>query len=215
MNEVFENEIKFAALFKFYNRYKTLILSSIFLIIIILVANISYSQISKFNNEKASLIYIEWVSQDLGTESGNAKAEDLLTELISSYRNTGYTKIALLNHASYDAKNGNNILALEKFTTLIDLTDGISGDKLFNKLARVNSARLLYAINDYEKSLKMLEKYSSSSTNAYIHELTGDILHKKDQSLLAIDQYLLAKEKYTDEASRTIVSMKLSNIKSQ
>jgi predicted negative regulator of RcsB-dependent stress response len=60
----------------------------------------------------------------------------------------------------------------------------------------------------------MIEKYSSSSTNAYIHELTGDILMKKDSISLAKEQYQIAKEKYIDEASLSIISMKLANIDS-
>jgi len=59
----------------------------------------------------------------------------------------------------------------------------------------------------------MLEKYSGSSANAYIHELTGDILLKKEEYSLAEEQYLLAKDKYIDETSLSIVSMKLANLK--
>ena len=50
--------------------------------------------------------------------------------------------------------------------------------------------------------------------NAYIHELTGDILMKKDSISLAKEQYQIAKEKYIDEASLSIISMKLANIDS-
>ena len=55
----------------------------------------------------------------------------------------------------------------------------MGGNKLFNKIARVSSARLLSANGELDEALKVLEKYSSSSTNAYIHELTGDIFLKK------------------------------------
>ena len=97
---------------------------------------------------------------------------------------------------------------------LVNISDGFSGNKLFNKLARISSARLLSSNKEYDKALEMLEKYSSSSTNAYIHELIGDILLKKEQSSLAREQYLLAKDKYTDEASKSIISMKIASIKS-
>ena len=94
---------------------------------------------------------------------------------------------------------------------LIDLTDGISGNTLFNKIARVNAARLFYAEEKYDEALNLLEKYSSSSS-AMIHELLGDILTKQDKIDLAKDQYLLSKDKYTDEASTSIVSIKISNL---
>jgi len=70
---------------------------------------------------------------------------------------------------------------------------------------------LLYAEEKYDEALNLLEKYSSSSS-AMIHELLGDILTKQDKIDLAKDQYLLSKDKYTDEASTSIVSIKISNL---
>ena len=70
---------------------------------------------------------------------------------------------------------------------------------------------LLYAEEKYDEALNFLEKYSSSST-AMIHELLGDILTKQEKIDLAKDQYLLSKDKYTDEALTSIVSMKISNL---
>jgi predicted negative regulator of RcsB-dependent stress response len=45
-----------------------------------------------------------------------------------------------------------------------------------------------------------------------IHELLGDILSKQEKTDLAKNQYLLAKDKFTDETSASIVSMKISNL---
>ena len=214
MNEVFENDMKFASFFRFYNKYKILILSSIALTVLVLVATLATTQISKINHEKAASIYSNWLAQDRTAEEGQMRAEELFNELISSYQKTGYAQIALLNKASSDAKAGSTSEALEKFTMLVNISDGFSGNNLFNKLARISSARLLSSNKEYDKALEMLEKYSSSSTNAYIHELIGDILLKKEQSSLAREQYLLAKDKYTDEASKSIISMKIASIKS-
>ena len=58
----------------------------------------------------------------------------------------------------------------------------------------------------------MIEKYSSTSSNAFIHELTGDILVKKDKIQLALAQYEKASEKYKDDASKSIISMKIANL---
>jgi predicted negative regulator of RcsB-dependent stress response len=45
-----------------------------------------------------------------------------------------------------------------------------------------------------------------------IHELSGDILNKQEKNQLAKEQYLLAKEQYSDEMSISIVAMKISNL---
>ena len=67
-------------------------------------------------------------------------------------------------------------------------------------------------MDKFDDALSMIDVYSSSDTNGYIHELTGDILLQQDKIDLAISQYKKAEKKYNDESSRTIISMKISNI---
>jgi len=211
MNEIFENNKLATRVSNFYNLHRSSIIAIVVMILMTIFSVLALAQISKSNNEKAAAIYNKWTLQEIETEDGQNISKDLFDELLNSYKKTGYTKLALLNQASIDAKNGLNEESLNKFLMLIDLTDGFSGNDLFNKIARVNAARLLYAEEKYDEALNLLEKYSSSST-AMIHELLGDILTKQEKVDLAKDQYLLSKDKYTDEALTSIVSMKISNL---
>ena len=211
MNEIFENNKLATRVSNFYNLHRSSIIAIVVIILMAIFFVLALAQISKSNNEKAAAIYNKWTLQEIETEDGQNISKDLFDELLNSYKKTGYTKLALLNQASIDAKNGLNEESLNKFLMLIDLTDGFSGNDLFNKIARVNAARLLYAEEKYDEALNLLEKYSSSST-AMIHELLGDILIKQEKVDLAKDQYLLSKDKYTDEALTSIVSMKISNL---
>jgi len=211
MNEIFENNKLTTRASNFYSLYKVPIIAIVIILLVSIFLYLSLVQVSKSNNEKAAEIYNKWTIQEIETENGQKTSRDLFNELIISYKKTGYTKLALLNQASIDAKNGLNEESLNKFLMLIDLTDGIRGNTLFNKIARVNAARLFYAEEKYDEALNLLEKYSSSSS-AMIHELLGDILTKQDKIDLAKDQYLLSKDKYTDEASTSIVSIKISNL---
>jgi len=211
MNEIFENNKFTTRAHNFYNLYRTPIIAIVVILLITVVLFLAIGQISKSNNEKAAEIYNKWTLQEIETEDGQKTSKDLFNELLNSYKNTGYTKLALLSQASVDAENDLNEESLNKFLMLIDLTDGFRGNDLFNKIARVNAARLLYAEEKYDEALNLLEKYSSSST-AMIHELIGDILTKQEKIDLAKDQYLLSKDKYTDEASTSIVAMKISNL---
>ena len=211
MNEIFENNKLATRVSNFYNLHRSSIIAIVVMILMTIFSVLTLAQISKSNNEKAAAIYNKWTLQEIETEDGQNISKDLFDELLNSYKKTGYTKLALLNQASIDAKNGLNEESLNKFLMLIDLTDGFSGNDLFNKIARVNAARLLYAEEKYDEALNLLEKYSSSST-AMIHELLGDILIKQEKVDLAKDQYLLSKDKYTDEALTSIVSMKISNL---
>jgi len=211
MNEIFENNSVITRAYNFYNTYRALIIGITAVVVISISVFFALDQINKANNEKAAEIYNEWASQEIETDGGKKISIDLFNELIESYKNTGYTKLALLNQASSDARNGLNVESLNKFLMLIELTDGFSGNDLLNKIARVNAARLLYADKKYDEALNLLEKYSSSSS-AMIHELLGDILSKQEKTDLAKNQYLLAKDKFTDETSTSIVSMKISNL---
>jgi len=211
MNEIFENNKLATRASNFYSLYRVPIIAIVIILLVSIVLYLSLVQLSKSNNEKAAEIYNKWTIQEIETENGQKTSRDLFNELLISYKKTGYTKLALLNQASIDAKNGLNEESLNKFLMLIDLTDGIRGNTLLNKIARVNAARLFYAEEKYDEALNLLEKYSSSSS-AMIHELLGDILTKQDKIDLAKDQYLLSKDKYTDEASTSIVSIKISNL---
>lgn len=211
MNEVFENNTALGIINNFVskNRIPLIIILATILLTGFIFFAINF--IKNSNNEKAGKIYNKLISQDIGSEEGKLISEELFTELLNSYKKTGYTKIALMNKASLYAKDNMMDQAIEYFSILKDLTNGFGGDELLNKIANINLARIYYSIQDYDKALKALEKYDSSS-NALIHELLGDILSKQKKIDLAKNQYLLAKELYTDEVSTEIVAMKLTNL---
>ena len=212
MNNVYENNMRFVPFLKFLDKYKKIIVAIFILVILAITFFIISNQIEKQNNEEASVIYSEWL-EELSNENPNLdNLNTILNQLLEDYKNTGYTKLALLSKANMDAKSNEFNQALENFNTLIDLTDGFGGNKIFNKMARVSAARILLTLDRYEEALKMIETYSSSGTNGYIHELTGDILVKQNKSNLAIAQYELAAAKYSDETSKSIISMKIANI---
>ena len=212
MNNIYENNMRFVPLLKFLDKHKKLIIFILSLVLILVTYFVISNQISKQNHENAAKIYknllieIELEDQDI------EKINDLLENLLTDYGKTGYTQVALLKKASLDANKKDFSSALKNYYDLISITDGFNGNKIFNKLARVNAARIHISNQEYDKALKLIEKYSSSSTNAYIHELTGDILVKKDKIELALDQYELASDKYSDEASKSIISMKIANL---
>jgi len=212
MKNEYENNMRFLPVLRFFDKYKKLIISLFIIIIIATAYFVISSQVKKQNNENASVIYSVWL-KEISLESPDPENLDsILNQLITEYKNTGYTQLALLNKASLDARNNNIELALMNFKTLIELTDGFNGNKIFNKIARVSASRLLLSNGNYEEALSLIELYSSGSTNGYIHELTGDILAKQNKIELAVAQYELASEKYNDETSQSIISMKIANI---
>ena len=209
MNNIYENN-RFTNIFIKNRKY--------WIFVFIIIASIVVYSFTKIfidnkNNELAAELYSKW---ELELSNKNADdlniSDSLFNELISDYSTTGYAKIALLKQASININNKNFDNALNQYLTLIDLTDGFKGNKLFNKIARINSARLYYNQEQYTEALLLLEKYATSSTDAIIHELIGDILKKQEKYDLAKDQYLRAKEKYNENLSLSIINMKLTSV---
>ena len=212
MNNVYENNMKFLPFLKFINKYKKIIIAISVLLILTIAYLVVSNQIEKQNNEEASIVYNDWL-EELSNETPNEdNLNIILNKLLKNYKDTGYTKLALLSKANLDANINKSEEALKNFNTLIDLTSGYGGNKIFNKMGRVSAARILLSEDRYAEALKMIEVYSSSATNGYIHELTGDILIKQNKNDLALVQYELAAKKYSDETSKSIISMKIANI---
>ena len=212
MNDVYENDMKFLPFLKFLDKYKKVLVILVILIISTLSFFVISNQIQKDANEKASLIYNDW-NKEFSLEAPSKQNLDaILSMLLKEYPKTGYTQLALLNMANFDANLNNLEDSLKNFEKLIDLTDGFNGNKILNKISRVSSARLLLSLERHDEAIEMIEAFSSSNTNGYIHELTGDILVKQEKNDLAKAQYEMAVKKYSDETSKSIISMKIANM---
>ena len=212
MNNVYENNMRFVPFLKFIDKYKNVLI----LVAVLIVGSIAYfvvnNQIEKNKSEQASIVYKEWIQEISLENPDNDNLNKLLDIFLDDFKSTGYTQLALLSKANLDAKSNDYEGSLNNFKKLIKVTDGLNGNKIYNKIARVSAARLLLSMDKYEDALSMIDLYSSSETNGYIHELTGDILLKQAKIDLAITQYKKAEKKYNDESSRTIISMKIANI---
>ena len=212
MNNVYENEMRFAPFLKFIDKYKNLLI----LLAVILLGAVTYfvvnNQLEKKKSEQAALVYKEWLVEISQENPNNENLNNLLDKFLNDYINTGYTQLALLSKANFDANSNNYMDSLDNFKKLIEITNGFNGNRIYNKIGRVSASRLLLSMEKYDEALEMIDLYSSSDTNGYIHELTGDILLEQGKIDLAISQYEKAANKYTDESSQTIVAMKISNI---
>ena len=212
MNNVYENNMRFVPFLKFIDKYKNILI----LLAVILLGAVSYfvvnNQIEKKKSEQAAIVYKEWLEEISQENPDNESLNNLLDKFLKDYKNTGYTQLALLSKANLDANLENYKDSLENFNKLVEITNGINGNKLYNKIARVSASRLLLSMEKHDEALGMIDIYSSSDTNGYIHELTGDILLEQGKIDLAISQYEKAENKYTDESSQTIIAMKISNI---
>tara|TARA_B100000035_G_scaffold291107_2_gene278726 strand:- start:699 stop:1358 length:660 start_codon:yes stop_codon:yes gene_type:complete len=211
-NNVYDNNMKFLPFLKFLEKNKRIIISILLIVVFVVSYKIINNQLTKKNNAEASIIYTSFYDEISSENPDYALVEETLNNLLNAYGSSGYAQIALLNKASLDARNNNFEESLNSFQKLVSITDGRNGNKIYNKIARVSAARILASENKYDEALDMIEKFTSESTNGYIHELTGDILHKQNKTDLSLAQYNKALEKYNDETSKSIISMKIANL---
>ena len=211
-NNVYENNMKFLPLLKFIEKNKKILISIVVIVVLIISYTIINNQLTKKYNAEASKIYTSFFDEISSENPDYSLAEEILNNLLDDYSSSGYAQIALLNQASLDARNNNFEQSLNNFQKLVSITDGSNGNKIYNKIARVSAARILASQKKYDEALDMIEKFSSESTNGYIHELTGDILLKQNKTDLSLAQYKKALEKYNDETSKLIISMKIANL---
>jgi|TARA_B100001094_G_C18187428_1_gene804773 predicted negative regulator of RcsB-dependent stress response len=215
MNNVYENNMKTNSLLTFFAKNKKILISILITLILVICYFVINNQLTKKKNAEASIIYTSFLEELSSDDPDFDLIDQGLNSLLETYGSSGYAQIALLNKASFDANNNNFEESLKNFQKLVSITDSAKGNKIYNKIARVSAARILFSEKKYDEALNMVEKFSSKSTNAYIHELTGDILLKQSKTDLSLAQYEMASEKYNDEVSKTIISMKIANIGKQ
>ena len=113
MNEIYDNDNRFSAMQTFFNKYRTILISSVIAFIVAFGISFSLKTISKINDEKAAIVFNEW--SDFLSEGDVANAEKSFDSLMTSFSKTGYAKIALLDSATKEASEGKTLEALDKF----------------------------------------------------------------------------------------------------
>jgi len=101
MNEIYDNDNRFSAMQTFFNKYRTILISSVIAFIVAFGISFSLKTISKINDEKAAIVFNEW--SDFLSEGDVANAEKSFDSLMTSFSKTGYAKIALLDSATKEA----------------------------------------------------------------------------------------------------------------
>ena len=147
------------SLFPSYEIFRFSIFSIVFVISYFIINN----QLTKKDNAEASIIYSTFFDEISSDNPDPALIEDTLKNLLETYGSSGYAQIALLNKASLDARNNNFEESLNNFQKLVGITDGINGNKIYNKIARVSAARILSSEKKYDEAASI----DSTLSNLY------------------------------------------------
>lgn len=202
------------AIINFVNKYKSTITVLLIVFLTILLYLFFNSQLKTKKSEEASKLYYSWNINLLNENT--TKSDESFNDLINNYPNTGYAQLALLKDSVQEYNSGNTEISLGQFTRLKNLTNGSSGNKLLNKIASINIARINIDLLNFDEAIKVLTSLPNASQDAYVNELIGDIYLKQGNTSQSRAQYLSAASMYADEGNdvgQRLVNMKISNLK--
>ena len=202
------------AIINFVNKYKSTITVFLIVFLTILLYLFFNSQLKTKKSEEASKLYYSWNINLLNENT--TKSDENFNDLINNYPNTGYAQLALLKDSVQEYNSGNTEISLDQFTRLKNLTNGSSGNKLLNKIASINIARINIDLLNFDEAIKVLTSLPNASQDAYVNELIGDIYLKQGNTSQSRAQYLSAASMYADEGNdvgQRLVNMKISNLK--
>ena len=202
------------AIINFVNKYKSTITVLLIVFLTILLYLFFNSQLKTKKSEEASKLYYSWNINLLNENI--TKSDENFNALINNYPNTGYAQLALLKDSVQEYNSGNTEISLDQFTRLKNLTNGSSGNRLLNKIASINIARINIDLLNFDEAIKVLTSLPNASQDAYVNELIGDIYLKQGNTSQSRAQYLSAASMYADEGNdvgQRLVNMKISNLK--
>ena len=134
MNNVYENNMKIHPLLPFFEKNKKILISILISIIIVISYFVINNQLTNKKNVEASNIYTSFLEELSSDDPDLDLINQDLNSLLEAYGSSGYTQIALLNKASFDASNNNFEESLNNFQKLVKITDGYKGNKIYNKI---------------------------------------------------------------------------------
>lgn len=188
-------------LLSFWQRFKYMIILTLLAVVIWIVGRDYFIASSQQNDLETVSLYQAYLETD-DQESG--------LKLLNSYEDTVYADFVRLNEAKRNFQKGELDRAIEFLQTVIE--NNVSSNK-FNPLeaaARTRLAKIYLENGDYPGVLSLYQ-----NTN----ELTSTMLEQRADAENALGQfsnarasYMLALQSSTNQASRALINMKISDL---
>ena len=190
-------------LLTFWEKFKYLIIFALISIIAIIVGRdyfISSSNERDFTTASLYQSYLE--SNDM--ETGK--------QILNSYPDSIYSDFVRLNEAKRSFENNKSNEAVD----LIKIVIENNSEDQFNPLqvaAKTRLAKIYLDKADYDQVISLFE--SSNELTSTMYELKGDAENKLGQSAEARMSYMLALQTNTNQASKALINMKISDLEGE
>ena len=191
-------------LLSFWQRFKYLIILALLAVVAWIVGRdyfIASSQEKDLETASLYQAYLETNDQESGLK------------LLNSYEDTAYADFVRLNEAKRSFQNGESNKAIELLQTVIENNTSLNEFNPLEAAARTRLAKIYLENEDYTSVLSLYQ-----NTN----ELTSTMLEQRADAENALGQfsnarasYMLALQNSTNQASRALINMKISDLEGE
>ena len=188
-------------LLSFWQRFKYLIILALLAVVAWIVGRDYFIASSQEKDLEIASLYQAYLETD-DQESG--------LKLLNSYEDTAYADFVRLNEAKRSFQNGESNKAIELLQAVIENNTSLNEFNPLEAAARTRLAKIYLENEDYTSVLSLYQ-----NTN----ELTSTMLEQRADAENALGQfsnarasYMLALQSSTNQASRALINMKISDL---
>ena len=191
-------------LLSFWQRFKYLIILALIAVVAWIVGRDYFIASSQEKDLETASLYQAYLETD-DQESG--------LKLLNSYKDTAYADFVRLNEAKRSFQNGESNKAIELLQAVIENNTSLNEFNPLEAAARTRLAKIYLENEDYTSVLSLYQ-----NTN----ELTSTMLEQRADAENALGQfsnarasYMLALQNSTNQASRALINMKISDLEGE
>ena len=191
-------------LLSFWQRFKYLIILALLAVVAWIVGRDYFIASSQEKDLETASLYQAYLEAD-DQESG--------LKLLNSYEDTAYADFVRLNEAKKSFQNGESNKAIELLQAVIENNTSLNEFNPLEAAARTRLAKIYLENEDYTSVLSL---YQNSN------ELTSTMLEQRADAENALGQfsnarasYMLALQSSTNQASRALINMKISDLEGE
>ena len=190
-------------LISFWEKFKYLIIFALVSVVAIIAGRDYFISSSNERDFTTASLYQSYLESD-DVEMG--------TQILNSYPDSIYSDFVRLNEAKRSFENKESNEAIDLLKIVIEKN---SGDQ-FNPLqvaAKTRLAKIYLNDADYDQVISLFE--SSDELTSTMYELKGDAEKKLGLSSEARMSYMLALQTNTNQASKALINMKISDLEGE
>ena len=191
-------------LLSFWQRFKYLIILALLAVVTWIVGRDYFIASSQEKDLETASLYQAYLEAD-DQESG--------LKLLNSYEDTAYADFVRLNEAKRSFQSGESNKAIELLQAVIENNTSLNEFNPLEAAARTRLAKIYLENEDYTSVLSL---YQNSN------ELTSTMLEQRADAENALGQfsnarasYMLALQNSTNQASRALINMKISDLEGE